>query len=145
MGITNFECDGKCSNCGQCCGDAICVTPPEVRRIAKYVRGHSVNAFPIAIANGSVRVSCPFRNEAHKRCEVYPVRPLICKTFRCGMGEDASKANLEKLLKRPDATCLVSFNWVFLGDPRLAKVLGLPLVNREQWLGFSPKLLEEKK
>lgn len=145
MGITNFERDGKCSDCGQCCCDAICVTPAEVRRIAKYVRSHIVNAFPIAISNGNARASCPFRNEGLKRCEVYPVRPLICKTFRCGMGDDASKANLEKLLERPYATCLVSFNWVFLGDPRLAKVLGLPLVSREQWLGFSPKLLEEKK
>ena len=26
---------------------------------------------------------CPFRNNMEKRCEIYEVRPAICRDFRC--------------------------------------------------------------
>ena len=33
---------------------------------------------------------CPFRDEKHKRCNIYDVRPSICKFFRCDMQFDTT-------------------------------------------------------
>jgi Fe-S-cluster containining protein len=32
---------------------------------------------------GGPDLSCPFRNEHTKQCDVYSVRPLICKEYIC--------------------------------------------------------------
>lgn len=41
MVITDFEKNGRCSGCGQCCCDTMIVTSEEVRRIAQYAQTHS--------------------------------------------------------------------------------------------------------
>lgn len=147
MEITNFGRNGNCSNCGQCCCDTICVTKGEVRKIAQYVLTHKVTLFPLVrFPLTSVRVTCPFRNEVLKKCEIYPVRPEICKTFACWMGAEAARKNFKRLIGRPGATCNVSLNWIFLGDPTLFGLIRvLDKVDRADWLGFDPKLLEERK
>ena len=53
-----------CKDCGECCG-VIPASDKEVRIIARYVIKHNV----IPKNNGYV---CPFRDEEHKKCEIYP-------------------------------------------------------------------------
>lgn len=144
MGITDFEKNGRCSGCGQCCCDTMVVTSEEVRRIAQYAQTHDVLAFPPTITNGVLHITCPFRNEVGRRCEIYPVRPLICKTFRCSMGTEGASKNFTRLLARPGATCTHSFHWTFLGDPTICKATGIPLTDRAKSLGCDPSTLRIK-
>ena len=63
----------NCTNCGECCG-IIPVDEKELAEIKEYVKKHNIKArknFP----------HCPFRNEEQKKCDIYPVRPIICRLF----------------------------------------------------------------
>ena len=77
--------DGVCSGCGECCVDLLPVTSAEISRLREYVRKHNVKEHrqaPFYDPNAT-DLSCPFRNQQTKKCEVYPVRPYICRTFTC--------------------------------------------------------------
>ena len=39
---TDFTINGKCSNCGECCGSILPVTKKEIKRIKAYVRKHNI-------------------------------------------------------------------------------------------------------
>ena len=36
--ITDYTCQGKCSNCGNCCNDIIPLTNGDIHRIRKYIK-----------------------------------------------------------------------------------------------------------
>lgn len=78
--------EGRCSDCGQCCGNLLPVNFQEIERIRKYIKKHRIQACqhfaPLSGYRGSML--CPFRDNLAKRCTIYPVRPGICKTFFCG-------------------------------------------------------------
>ena len=77
--------DGKCSNCGECCADLLPLTDGEVRKIKHYVKAHKLQEHRKApfYDLAAVDLTCPFRNEQTKRCDIYEVRPLICRAFIC--------------------------------------------------------------
>lgn len=77
--------DGKCSGCGECCVDLLPLTPAEISRIKEYVKKHRVQEHRQApfFDQNATDLSCPFRNQQTKTCEVYPVRPYICRSFIC--------------------------------------------------------------
>ena len=87
--IKNFTMNGKCSNCGSCCTDYLPISEKELRKIKEYVKENGVvehtqkNIFD----TGGFDITCPFRNEIEKKCEIYPVRPGICKSFICNKNE----------------------------------------------------------
>lgn len=80
--ITDYTQDGKCSNCGSCCNDLLPLTPADKVRIFQYVTKHGIKEQRHNVVAG-VDVTCPFRDEAKRRCTIYPVRPQICRQFRC--------------------------------------------------------------
>lgn len=77
--------DGKCSNCGECCADLLPLTDAEARKVKRYAKAHNLKEHRQApfFDPKAVDLTCPFRNEQTKRCDVYPVRPLICRAFVC--------------------------------------------------------------
>ena len=77
--------DGKCSCCGECCVDLLPVTPAEISRIKEYVKKHGIKEHRQApfFDPKATDLSCPFRNQETKKCEIYPARPYICRTFIC--------------------------------------------------------------
>ena len=77
--------DGHCIGCGECCTDLLPTTRREIVRLRDYAKKHQLkeHRLPAGAALESVDLTCPFRNETTKRCEVYPVRPLICRAFIC--------------------------------------------------------------
>lgn len=83
--ITDFTEDGRCSNCGQCCGNILPLTADEVRTIHRYIRKHQIREEKIFLPTAlpTVNMICPFRNEREKKCNIYAVRPLICKAYQC--------------------------------------------------------------
>lgn len=88
---TNFCNDGKCSGCGNCCSNCLPVTAGEIKTIKAYISRHNIkpenHCRPEA---NDLDWLCPFRDEKHKRCNIYDVRPSICKFFRCDMQFDTT-------------------------------------------------------
>lgn len=84
-GVLDFTKDGQCSQCGECCSDFLPLSDMEIAQIHAYVKRHGItehrNCPPTVIP--TVDYTCPFRNNAEKKCEIYPVRPAICRDFRC--------------------------------------------------------------
>lgn len=77
--------NGKCSNCGECCTDLLPMKPYEVERIRAYAKKHGLKEHRQApfFDPDAIDLSCPFRNQETKKCEVYAVRPYICRSFIC--------------------------------------------------------------
>lgn len=84
--ITDFTKDGKCSSCGQCCVDAIPLSEEEVHTIKAYIRKHGIKEQRHSLTRFDF--TCPFRNEEKRTCEIYEVRPAICRAFKCNNTED---------------------------------------------------------
>ena len=89
--IKDFTVNGKCSCCGECCSDLLPLSEDEVKRIKEYVQKHGIKE---QRHNGMIGVdlTCPFRDEANKKCLIYSIRPEICKQFMCNhTAEDIAK------------------------------------------------------
>ena len=96
--------DGKCSNCGECCTDLLPLSAEEVRRLKAYARKHGLKEHTQApfFAAGATDLTCPFRNQAEGKCDVYEVRPRICRSFVCTKTREQAKHDRDLLhQKRP--------------------------------------------
>lgn len=90
---------GRCSMCGECCSDIIPLTADEVLRLRRFVRENQY------VANTKVKLgmsvlydmTCPFLNSENK-CDVYDIRPDVCKLFRCWNNATES---FEAFMKQP--------------------------------------------
>ena len=81
--------NGKCRDCGNCCGNMIPLTLDDYKRIKAYIiKRHIAPARPRIqpgpFAKPTVHNFCPFLlNTDGHRCAIYPVRPGICKNWTC--------------------------------------------------------------
>ena len=85
---TDFTNNGKCSECGQCCGRFLPVSQKEINQIHRYIEKHNIGIqeHGTALLSGKfVDMTCPFVNlTKHKhKCAIYEVRPLICREYIC--------------------------------------------------------------
>lgn len=89
---TDFTVNGKCSNCGHCCSNMLPMSKQEVNRIKAYIKQHDIKEQRHNFS-ALVDMTCPFRDEANRKCLVYEVRPAICRQFMCNhTHEDIMKA-----------------------------------------------------
>lgn len=88
-GVKVFTIDGLCSNCGNCCANFLPISKGDIERIRRYIKKHGVKEqlrrWPTSAP--LVDMMCPFRDELGKRCTIYPVRPAVCRAFRCDKPE----------------------------------------------------------
>lgn len=84
-GVYDFTVNGKCSGCGCCCSDLLPLSATEVKKIHAYIRSHHIReCVNIPPTNEPVRdLTCPFRDNAKRKCTIYPIRPAICRDFQC--------------------------------------------------------------
>lgn len=81
-GVYNFTQNGKCSCCGQCCSNILPMSKDEIQAIKKYKRKHHIQ--DTSRKEGvTFNLVCPFRDDVNKVCAIYPVRPAICRDFKC--------------------------------------------------------------
>lgn len=80
--ITNYTNNGVCSNCGQCCLDFLHLSHREIKDIDGYIKKNKIEATPKSCM-AYLDARCPFRDDKNKCCKIYPVRPEICKIFKC--------------------------------------------------------------
>lgn len=80
--VKDYTDNGKCSNCGQCCSNALPLSENEIRRIKVYIKEKGIKE---QRHNGMVGtdMTCPFRDEANHKCLIYDIRPEICRQFMC--------------------------------------------------------------
>ena len=87
-GVYNFTKDGKCVECGNCCSAILPVSSSEIKEIKRYVKKNNVKTCKhfLPTPDGEMfDLTCPFLDTTkhEKKCRIYPVRPTICKAFKC--------------------------------------------------------------
>ena len=93
-GVYNFTKDGKCVSCGNCCTAVLPVTTEEIKAIKRYIKRKHIK--PVKHSNVDFDFTCPFRNDAEKKCNVYEVRPAICRDFKCDKPQKMIDGTKEK-------------------------------------------------
>lgn len=85
--------NGSCSGCGECCTDLLPLSESELLRLRDYARAHGLKEHRQApfFDRGAVDLTCPFRNEHTRKCEVYEVRPKICREFICSKSKEQAR------------------------------------------------------
>lgn len=90
--VTDFTDNGKCSNCGSCCSGFLPLSYKEIERIRRYVNSHNldehINILPLSTSDFVIDITCPFRDNKNNKCDIYQVRPSICKSFICSMNKE---------------------------------------------------------
>lgn len=84
-GVYDFTEDGKCSQCGSCCGRYLPISEKELKEIKRYVKKHHIKPqkhIP-PTSEPTVDFTCPLRSDSEKKCLCYEVRPQICRSFLC--------------------------------------------------------------
>ena len=116
-GIWDFTEEGKCSSCGQCCSDLLPVSEKELKRIRAYIkkRGVKERKHLVPLAAPVVDMTCPFRNNVERRCEIYDVRPAICRDFQCDKPRKGVWAKREFYEKK---LSIISMRRYFFGEGR---------------------------
>ncbi len=93
--------DGACSGCGECCADMLPLSDKELERIKEYARSHNLKEHRQApfFALDATDFTCPFRNQLEQRCDIYPVRPEICRNFICSKPLEVAHAERDRIHK----------------------------------------------
>ena len=119
---TNNCVDGQCSGCGECCTDLLPLTREEVRRLQVYAWKHRLKEHSQApfFDPGATDLTCPFRNQAEGRCEVYEIRPKICRSFICSKPIEQAKRERDLLHQRREVH---SLRYEVFGDRKSLSIL----------------------
>jgi Fe-S-cluster containining protein len=119
-GVTDHTYNGECSNCGECCSDFLPVSPEDVRRIHRFVKQHNIKEHKNVVLQADFDVTCPFRDNVHRVCTIYPVRPGICREFKCDYSPTKLSENKEYFHRRYD---IISMRQEFFGHQGAQEVL----------------------
>lgn len=98
MSVTNYQIDGKCSRCGQCCGAYLPLSRLEAAKMGYLYRSSKQvkdrvdmlynedkifsDSFNIKDIS-SLYMTCPFFDYIDKKCLIYDNRPKVCLLFHC--------------------------------------------------------------
>lgn len=76
-------CNGKCSKCGECCGNVLPIDQEDADKIQDYVVKHKI--FPQRhLLIMKQKWQCPYyTGNKEKGCAIYVARPKICKIYQC--------------------------------------------------------------
>lgn len=90
--VTDYTCNGQCSNCGACCSGLLPLSAKEIKTIKAYMRKHPIKEQRHNMTSGT-DLTCPFRDERNRKCLIYEVRPAICRTFICNQSLQEMERN----------------------------------------------------
>lgn len=116
---------GKCTHCGECCADMLPLTKGELEILKRYAKKHNLKEHRQAPFwdPKATDLTCPFRNQQTQqtqRCDVYPVRPLICKTFICSKELLQAHADRDEITKDRK---IYSLRWEIFENPECVDLL----------------------
>ena len=77
----------ECSKCGSCCSRFLPISDKEIKTIKKYIKNKKLKIVPAyqkTCLSEVINGKCPFLDlDAKNKCQIYPVRPDICKIYSC--------------------------------------------------------------
>lgn len=86
-GAHDYTKNGKCSQCGNCCSNLLPMTVSEINEIRSYIKRKNIKECKrvLPLREPMLDMCCPFlnNNKETEKCEIYEVRPAICKHFIC--------------------------------------------------------------
>lgn len=108
MNISDFTNNGICSNCGECCSEFLYLDDDEIEKIDNYLKEHNITQNNKEEYN----FKCPFRNDTLKKCDIYEVRPYICKMFKCDVPPEKAIITRDEINKnkKPRSMSELFFN-----------------------------------
>lgn len=119
-GIINNTINDKCSHCGQCCGMFIPYTNKEIEIIKQYVKEHNIQPVKDRETSNGFEARCCFYDKINRKCNIYPVRPYVCKDFMCNNKDWKKRRDKYELLGDYNSslknTKLASFDDLIYGD-----------------------------
>lgn len=105
----NFTVNGSCSRCGACCPHHLAVTKKEQQVIKAYIKQHNIR--PVHHGEpmedtASIDLVCPFLNDKGvvMSCTIYPVRPVICRIYKCDQTDEETTEKLDEEFKKGTVT-----------------------------------------
>lgn len=123
----NFCKNGECSRCGACCTPFLPMTKSEVKVVKEYlkknpqIKERALNQ-PFFKGN-NVYVRCCFYDDEKKECMIYPVRPFICRAYKCNQDELKIENNKNfiyaKAYYNTDAKTVHDFRSLLFDDYRM--------------------------
>ena len=72
----------SCKHCGNCCSNLLPLSQSEIQNIKAFILEHNIQPVQHEKDFDGYDATCPFLNEDN-RCNIYNIRPLICKVFTC--------------------------------------------------------------
>ena len=119
--------NGNCSRCGDCCTPFLPMSKNEVKKIRDYLKrnrdilNRAYNNSPVK--DGNLYIRCCFYDPDKKECMIYPVRPTICRLYKCNQPDvviDANKkAFANSYYNSTEIETIADFRWIFFRDPTL--------------------------
>jgi len=152
--IVNKCCDHQCSCCGSCCAEFLPLTRKEVFKIIDYLAEHKEIKCSHSIDKDKKNVYgfCPFLNEHTNRCNIYPIRPFVCRNFKCDKDIKTLKAERIEYAKRADYNAfddkkpIVSLHFLFFGEIKYDLIYRhnvLEIISKEQRSNRTLSIKEE--
>jgi Fe-S-cluster containining protein len=103
MNFKNNTCNHKCSGCGECCTAFIPITKKELMIIKKYVKDNNIEGNYLSTESGqNLYAFCPFLNKENHKCNIYEVRPYVCRKFKCDKNKETLIKEREEYSRRAD-------------------------------------------
>lgn len=112
-----------CQRCGNCCRFfSPSVNPDDIRRLSRYKRNMKTRDFlnkyciyfGFKLNEYMLKTPCPFLTG--NKCSVYPVRPLLCRTFPFEISKELLMVKLEGIEFCPTATLIADDLTKFYDD-----------------------------
>lgn len=97
-GVFNYTDNGKCIECGNCCSRYLAMNQKEINTIKAYIKRHGIEQQKhsvFVLSKAVFDATCPFLDDSkpNHKCTIYPVRPLICREFKCDKWHEIDRIN----------------------------------------------------
>lgn len=105
--VTDYTNNGQCIGCGKCCSNLLPLSSGEIKDIKRYLKKHPIQEqkhfSPTKCP--SLDMTCPFMKEDREKdkCSIYPVRPQICRLFKCDQSTRKIETNKALLWRERNA------------------------------------------
>ena len=114
-GVYDFTDNGECIGCGKCCSNYLPLSSKDIKAIRRYINKKHIKECKhiVPAVNIPFDATCPFRSDDEKKCSIYPVRPAICREFKCDLPSKDIESNKKTLIGKYE---LYEMRELFYGD-----------------------------
>lgn len=124
--------NGKCSCCGECCGNILPITKEEYQKIKEAIKKYNIQYdYHDFITKEGVHMLCPFLDMKTRKCKLhaidYNLKPEVCKEFKCCNPDSIIDKNRKYYDSRADfngnSGILKPFDLLFFDNPMMLLML----------------------